>query len=414
MSKIDLKELRDQRGKYIADARAIVDKADEEKRSLNKEEDAKYSEIFGKAEELRSRIDREEQLAEAERTAAEQELRSRDSGKAKSGEDETRQAVGKRGSDEYRNAFNRFLLQGRQGLSDMEMRALQADSDVAGGYTVASEQFVDVLIKNMDNVAFIRNLATKFRVENAGSLGAPYLAADPDDADWTAEILSGNEDSAMSFGKRTLTPHALAKRMKVSNKLMRLNSGAGNLVAERLAYKFGISQEKAHMTGSGANQPLGVYTASADGIPTTRDVSTGNADTAPTFDGLISAKFALKGQYWGKAQWVFHRDVLAVVAKLKNGEGDYIWRESVRVGEPDRLLNLPVNMSEYSPNTLTTGLYVGILGDFSHYWIADAMDLQVQRLTELYAETNQMGFIGRLESDGMPVLAEAFVRVKLA
>ena len=413
MSKIDLKELRDQRGKHIADARAIVDKADEEKRSLNKEEDAKYSEIFGKAEELRSRIDREEQLADAERTAAEQALRSRDNGKAKSGEDETRQLVGKRGSEEYRNAFNRFLLQGRQGLSDMEMRALQADSDVAGGYTVASEQFVDVLIKNMDNVAFIRNLATKFRVENAGSLGAPYLAADPDDADWTAEILSGNEDSAMSFGKRTLTPHALAKRMKVSNKLMRLNSGAGNLVAERLAYKFGISQEKAHMTGSGANQPLGVYTASADGIPTTRDVSTGNADTAPTFDGLISAKFALKGQYWGKAQWVFHRDVLAVITKLKNGDGDYIWRESARAGEPDRLLNLPVNMSEYSPNTLTTGLYVGILGDFSHYWIADAMDLQVQRLTELYAETNQMGFIGRLESDGMPVLAEAFVRVKL-
>ena len=38
----------------------------------------------------------------------------------------------------------------------------------------------------------------------------------------------------------------------------------------------------------------------------------------------------------------------------------------------------------------------------------------VQRLVELYAETNQTGFIGRVETDGMPVLAEAFARVKLA
>ena len=106
-------------------------------------------------------------------------------------------------------------------------------------------------------------------------------------------------------------------------------------------------------------------------------------------------------------------DVLAVVSKLKDGEGQYLWRQSVLDGEPDRLLGRPVMMSEYAPNTLTTGLYVGILGDFSNYWIADALDMQIQRLVELYAETNQIGFIGRLETDGMPTLAEAFVRVKL-
>jgi HK97 family phage major capsid protein len=57
---------------------------------------------------------------------------------------------------------------------------------------------------------------------------------------------------------------------------------------------------------------------------------------------------------------------------------------------------------------------VGVLGDFSFYWIADAMTMEMQRLVELYATTNQIGLIGRLESDGMPVLGEAFVRVKLA
>ena len=67
-----------------------------------------------------------------------------------------------------------------------------------------------------------------------------------------------------------------------------------------------------------------------------------------------------------------------------------------------------------SPNTFTTRQFVGILADFSQIWIADALSMQVQRLNELYAETNQVGFIGRLETDGAPVLEEAFVRVKLA
>jgi HK97 family phage major capsid protein len=78
------------------------------------------------------------------------------------------------------------------------------------------------------------------------------------------------------------------------------------------------------------------------------------------------------------------------------------------------LFGVPVFVSEYAPNTFTTGLYVGIIGDFSFYWTADALDFSIQRLNELYAATNQTGFIGRLESDGMPVLEEAFVRVKLA
>jgi HK97 family phage major capsid protein len=78
------------------------------------------------------------------------------------------------------------------------------------------------------------------------------------------------------------------------------------------------------------------------------------------------------------------------------------------------LFGVPLFVSEYVPNTFTTGLYVGIIGDFSYYHTADALDFSTQRLNELYAATNQTGFIGRLESDAMPVLAEAFVRVKLA
>lgn len=411
-----LKQLRDQRGKLVADARAILDKAETEKRALTAEEDVAYKALFTKQDEVRAAIEREEQQAEIERQAAEQELRNKD---AKTDDQRGKPAVpgtpvGKRGSPEYQQAFRTFLQAGRSAITDAEYRALQADSDVGGGYLVAPEQFVNSLIQAVDNAVFIRQRATKFRLSASASMGAPSLDTDLDDATWTTELGTGSEDTALAFGKRELTPHPIAKRIKVSNKLIQLSGGIENIVRDRMAYKFGVTQEKGFMTGTGAAQPLGIFTASANGVTTARDVSTGNTTTAPTFDGLISAKYSLKGNYWNKADWIFHRDVLAIVSKLKDGDGQYMWRESVLDGEPDRLLGRPVMMSEYAPNTLTTGLYVGILGDFSHYWIADALDMQVQRLTELYAETNQVGFIGRAETDGMPVLAEAFARVKLA
>jgi len=111
---------------------------------------------------------------------------------------------------------------------------------------------------------------------------------------------------------------------------------------------------------------------------------------------------------------VFHRDAVKQLAKLQDDDGRYLWMNSIQLGQPDMLFGLPVFVSEYAPNTFTTGLYVGAVGDFSFYHIADALDFTVQRLNELYAATNQTGFIGRLESDAMPVLEEAFVRVKLS
>jgi HK97 family phage major capsid protein len=131
-------------------------------------------------------------------------------------------------------------------------------------------------------------------------------------------------------------------------------------------------------------------------------------------DGLISAKYALKAQYQKSARWIFHRDAVAQVRKLKDKNDQYLWQPGLVADKPDTILELPSFMSEYAPNTFTTGKYAGIIGDFSFYWIADSMEFSIQVLKELYAESNQVGYIGRMECDAQPVLSEAFVRVKLA
>ena len=127
----------------------------------------------------------------------------------------------------------------------------------------------------------------------------------------------------------------------------------------------------------------------------------------------MNAKYALKQQYQAGAQWIFHRDAVKMLAKLKDGNDQYIWFPSVRDDQPDRLLGKTVNMSEYAPNTFTTGQYVGIYGNFNHYWITDADVLTIQVLNEVYARNNQTGYLWNFFGDGMPVIGEAFARVTL-
>lgn len=403
-----IRELMDKRAAAIAESRGILDKAKQEKRELSPEENDLYDKAFKRQDDLKKQIEREERQVEIDRELNETDYRTRqvegEKSKGKELSVEDRQMLGFRG----------FLMEGRNydGDGSKEFRALQADGGAEGGFLLAPQKFVETLIKGVDDMVFIRQWATKFSVTGEDSLGAPSLDNDPDDFNWTSELATGSEDNAMSLGKRELKPHPLAKRIKVSNKLIR-KTMAEQVVMARFMYKLSLTQEKAYLTGSGAGQPLGLFTASADGIPTSRDISTDNTATAFTIDGLKNAKYSLKMQYHAKAKWLFHREGVKRLSKLKDGAGQYLWQPSVREGVPDSFDGVPVFASENCPSTFTANQYVGMIGDFSHYWIVDDLNFALQRLVELYSETNQTGFIGRYEGDGMPVLPEAFARVQL-
>lgn len=408
---MDPRQLREERARLIGQARQLLEGAETANRDLTQEEQNQWNALMSQADNLLQRAQRIERQAELDAELGQsQHTPVHTQTPPAPGE----QRTGQPGEEQRQAAFQRYLRSGYRTLTEADLRALQVNLDESGGYITMPGQMSSEIIRFVNNAVYIRQWGTPNDVSQAESLGVPTLETDPDDADWTSELATGNEDSAMKFGKRELHPHPLAKRIKISRKLLRLSPNAMTLVQERLGYKFQVAWEKAAMTGNGSQQPLGVFVASSLGISTGRDFSTGNTTTEIKADGLIEAKYGLKPQYWAKARWLFHRDGVKQIAKLKDGNGQYLWRESVRAGEPDRLLNLPIFLSEYAPNTFTTGKYVGILGDFSFYWYADALKFDLQRLEELYAETNQVGLIGRWESDGMPVLEEAFVRVKLA
>lgn len=424
-------EKRENRAKLVADARQLVDTADAEKRSMTAEENAQFERMMTDVDAMGDEINAEEKqlelrskLDDAERAVSQTRGRRTDPGQpgtdAPPANAEFRARFGhlprreqstleERYSPEYRGRYARWLSTG-------EYRDLQAGNDTQAGYLVAPIQFVDELIVAKKNLVFVRELARTFTVTEAQGLGAPSLDVDVSAPVWTSEIATGNDDTAMRFGKRELYPHPLAKLVKISNKLLRVNTvSAEATVRDRLAYQYAVTEENAFVNGNGNEQPLGVYTPSPMGISTGRDVASG-ATAAITADGLIDAKYNLKQQYLNSKtlRWLMHRLAVKAVRKLKDANGQYLWTTGLGIGKPDTLLDVPVCMSEYAPSAFTSGQYIAVIGDFAYYWIADSLNVTIQRLNELYAQTNQTGFIGREEVDGMPVLEEAFSRVQLA
>lgn len=454
---MELRELREERGTLIKQAHDISERAEKENRDLTAEERTNYDKALADAGALKDRVTRAERQLELDRDAAAVEAREPGDGDPDSGRMSAEEL--RSSSEEYRRlwirasyrgvrvngagmrvqtlgktdrkrleklgsrlreapssrAWLKQLAFGQTSLTADERRDLLMGADPAGGFTVPPEQFQATLIRKIDDYVYIRGLATKVVVTKAQDLGVPTLEDNPADADWTGELATGSTDTTMDFGKRDFKPHPLAKQIRVSKKLLRASAiDLDELIADRFAYKFGITEEQAFLLGTGVQEPLGVFTPTNLGISTDRDVVSSNTETQITPDALQDTKYTLKAPFRRNAGWIFHRDIVAMVSKLKDGVGRYMWQPGLTAGTPDMVLNMPVYESEYAPNTLSEGQYVGILGDFSRYWIADALDMTMQRLVELYAGSNQEGFIMRQELDGMPVFEEAFARLQLA
>ena len=410
------KNLYEERAELVSQMRRILDDSDSESRDLTSEDEAKYEALeadVGKYDEQieidEQRAERRSRLAEREATIINQPPTRPQTGIVGDTLTDTR--------EREMSAFRSYLVNPRSFRAQQELAALQMDSDTGGGTLTIPETFIQQLIDGLDETLAIRSVATILPLTNAASIGAPSLDNDPSDAEWTVELSTGSADSTMSTGKRSLTPHPLAQLVKVSKTLLRRSPiPVDSLVRSRLQFKLGVTEEKGFLTGSGSQQPLGLFTASADGVSTPADVSTDNTSSAITADGLVTALYSLKEQYLRSSnlRWLFHRDAIKMIRKLKDGNGDYLWTRGLANDRQATILDVPYMVSEFAPNTFTTGLYVGAIGDFSYYWIAESLAMSIEVASELYMGSNEDGYFIRAELDGMPVLEEAFARVTLA
>ncbi len=401
---LTLQEKIDQREHLITEMRALNDSCKDEKgevRSFTAEETSKYNGMAEDVRALAALIAAEKRDAEIGGFAAKVPVPGTD-----------QRDAGKSDMEEFRS----YLRTGRLSAA-MEERTLYVDpvSSVTTAGALAPQEFVKQIIANAQEEVKILPRVNMIHLNQVASIGVPYEATDASDAAWTTEKpVSVSPDSSWAFGKRELGANQLIKLVTVTKKLLKTSAfDISTLVANKLSTKMNQALEAGIIGGSGSGEPLGVFTASASGISTGRDVTAASA-TAIAADDIIKTKRAVKQQYRSKGVWLAHPDIITDVLLLKDKNDQYLWRSGLTAGDPDTLYGSEVVESSFAPHTKTTGLYVALFGDFSHYWMTMVDQIGIQVLVEKYAEQGQVGYLATAFADGMPTLEEAFARLKLA
>jgi HK97 family phage major capsid protein len=422
-------ELRDKRAGVIAQARKVMEVGNDRETGPTSEDQAEFDRHMDEANKIKARYESMEKLETAERELDSPIQRTglplptdfTPEGSAGNARESRRPEVRRRNyleSAQYREVFDQWFTNGEftRSAIPVEFRDTILGTDTKGGYLSLPIQLANEVVKQCYDLCFVRQNARVITLGEAKALGIPQLGTRMADANWTTEVQAVTEDTTQAFTRRDLTPTLLSKLCKISIRMLYGANDVESFVTEELGYKFGITEEKAYLTGTGSAQPLGIFVASANGIPAARDVSTGNTTTAVVVANLYEMKYSLKAPYRNSptCRWMWSRTAINSIMQFKDSQNRYLWEPSLQAGQPDRLLNIMVSESEYVPNTFTTGLYVGAIGDLRYYWIAQTDSFQIQRLVERYADTNEVGFIGRWYLDGSPVLGEAFARSKLA
>ncbi len=300
-------------------------------------------------------------------------------------------------SDAYRKAMLKAIRSNFRKVDNVLMEGI----DETGGYLVPDEydkRLVDVL--NEENI--MRGLATDIRTSGERKIN---IAATKPAASWI------EEGGALTFGDATfdqklLDAHKLHVAIKITEELLADNAfQLEDYIITQFGNAIANAEEDAFLNGDGDGKPTGLFQDAQVGVT----ISTVDIEA----DDVIDLIYKLKRPYRRKASFIANDSTLAVLRKLKDENGNYLWQPSLQGGEPDRILGYAIRTSQFAPR-LEVGKPALAFGDFSYYNIGDRGQRSLQILKELFAGTGMVGYVMKERVDGILVLPEAVQILKVA
>jgi len=386
-----LLELYEKRNKAVADARAFLNERRGSDDTLNADDAATYERMENHISALGSEIEREKELSTVEaalRDPTSNPIVGQPGGDA---------AKTGRSSAEYHKGFFAALRGGTVS------NALSVGTDADGGYLVPTE-FETTLVRALDDNNVVRSIAKVISTSSERKIPVEAIAPT---AAWTAESAAITETGA-KFSQKSLDAYKLANMLKVSSEL--LQDSMFNLeayISDAFGRAFGAKEEEAFCIGDGTGKPTGVFTANGGEV----GVTTAGAKIVDA--NLIDLVYSLKRVYRARASFLTNDDTIRAIRKMKDSNDQFLWQPALTMGEPDRLCGFPVYTSPFVP-TVAPDAFVMAFGDFQNYWIADRAGRSFRRLNELFAGTDQVGFMATQRVDGKVILSEGIKLLKMA
>ena len=285
----------------------------------------------------------------------------------------------------HRKTYDRWLRKGRKvenDLAELQLKALEVAGDSTGGFAVPEE--LDLAIRERaTNASPMRQVCT---VITAG-VGYEQLAdLGGTTSGWVDENDARSETNTPALGSVKPSFGAVyAMPGAYQHALDDMGFDAEAWLARSVGKRFAAEENTAFTSGNGTKKAKGIlgYTLAATSdasraFGTIEQILSGT-DNVFVPNTLIDIVHALHAQYRSGAKWMTSNLGLAAIRKLKDDNGNYLWRAGLEEGRPDTLLGYGIVENEDVPAPAADANAL-LFGNFAEaYLIVDVVGVRVIR-----------------------------------
>lgn len=324
-------------------------------------------------------------------------------------------------------AFVRYVKHGEKGVSEAELRMLSVPGesrDVSEGAPMLSH------IGTYSGLGYFVPTGFRQAIEQATKYFAPLLE------DGVCTVMNTDTGNVIPFPtsndtsqQATIVGEAaqvneqdvtasqvLFAAYKLSSGLVKMSVellqdsafDIDNWLGQRFGERYGRGLEAYFTTGTGQGQPTGILTAIEQcgvspviSVGSSANDGVGLNNNSIGSQDIVNLEHGVDISYRRNARYMLHDSTLQRLQNLLDKYGRPLWTPGMQANVPDMLNGYPYTINQSFPSSLSGG-QAGVIafGDFSKYVIRRVNDLTIQRLSELYAVTGQVGFISFARVDG--------------
>lgn len=406
--------LRERRLNVWEQAKALADRAADENRAFSAEEQGQWDALNEELDTLDTRIksalDAQERAKEAD--AVFERL---------SGRTTSTKGAAKRGgttstddsADNVDQELRAFLRgEGPRSIEikpsgPLNLRTLSKLTTGAGGNLVPTG-FYDRLMAHLIEVsAILQAGATVLNTDSGESIQVPKTTSHST-ALLTAEAGTITA-SDPAFSQASLAAYKYGHLIQVSRELI-TDSGVDleGYLAMESGRALGNALGADLVTGSGSSKPTGILNNTTLGVTGPTGVSGGLGATSASAnqgaDLLFDLFYSVIAPYRASSScaWIVRDATMAVLRKLKDTTGQYIFQPSLVAGTPDTLVGKPIYVDPFVP-AIATGAKSIVFGDISQYFVRLAGGVRFERSDEYAFNTDLVTFRALIRGDGILV-----------
>lgn len=380
-----LKSLREARAsvfKQVDELRAAADG-----REMTAEEEGRWQRLLNDYDKADKAVEAEERYMELERRQAEQQFEQQAT---------PTQADDPKQAEEYRSAFKDYLLRGGNGISAESRTLFEKRAGITGlsAGVIVPAKLADRIEIALKAYGGMFEAGTILSTATGGDLIMPTVNDTSAKAIVVPEYNQSTK-SAPSFGSETFKAYTYRTPIvPVSLELLQDSSfDLENLLSSLLADSFGRGINEDLTIGSGTNKPKGIvgWATASEAKP---------AAAAITLDDIIDLIKGVDSAYARNGKFMFNRNTLWSLVKIKDTTGRYIWQEGARDGTPPTLFGKNYILNDDMADIGASNASM-LFGDLSKYKIRMVKNFRVIRLNELLAEYLSIGLFGFARADGI-------------